>query len=252
MENYFIFVQFIMKKSKIMIVAVDGYSSTGKSTVSKIVAAKTGMTYIDTGAMYRVVALHALRRGLIADGQIDEEGVRSSLADLKIDFRYNGEHSLYETFLNGENVEEQIRSMEVSAQVSRIAALSFVRKFLVARQREMGKCESVIMDGRDIGSVVFPNADVKFFMTASLEVRARRRYLELTGKGLTVSYQEVEDNVRKRDYMDTHRETDPLVQTEDAVVVDNSDMTIEEEVAFMIRKIKEAASRSGGSCGYEG
>ena len=252
MENYFIFVRFIMKKSKIMIIAVDGYSSTGKSTVAKLIAAKTGMTYIDTGAMYRVVTLEALRRGLIVEGRIDEEGVRKSLADIEIGFRYNSERSLYETFLNGENVEEQIRGMEVSDQVSGIAALVFVRKFLVAQQREMGKRESVIMDGRDIGSVVFPEADVKFFMTASLEVRARRRYRELIEKGVTVSYQEVEDNVRKRDYIDTHREADPLIQTADAVVVDNSHMTIEEELAFMIGKIEEAAGRPGGSCGYEG
>lgn len=235
-----------------MIIAVDGYSSTGKSTVAKLIAAKTGMTYIDTGAMYRVVTLEALRRGLIVEGRIDEEGVRKSLADIEIGFRYNSERSLYETFLNGENVEEQIRGMEVSDQVSGIAALGFVRKFLVAQQREMGKRESVIMDGRDIGSVVFPEADVKFFMTASLEVRARRRYRELIEKGVTVSYQEVEDNVRKRDYIDTHREADPLIQTADAVVVDNSHMTIEEELAFMIGKIEEAAGRLGCSCGYEG
>ena len=131
-----------------MIIAVDGYSSTGKSTVAKLIAAKTGMTYIDTGAMYRVVTLEALRRGLIVEGRIDEEGVRKSLADIEIGFRYNSERSLYETFLNGENVEEQIRGMEVSDQVNGIAALGFVRKFLVAQQREMGKRESVIMDLR--------------------------------------------------------------------------------------------------------
>lgn len=235
-----------------MTVAVDGYSSTGKSTVARLIAAKTGMTYIDTGAMYRAVTLEALRRGLIVDGRIDEEGVRKSLEDIEICFNGSDGQSEGGTFLNGENVEGQIRGMEVSGQVSGIAALGFVREFLVAVQRGMGKRESVIMDGRDIGSVVFPDADVKFFMTASLEVRARRRYLELTGRGVKVSYQEVEENVRMRDYMDTHREVGPLVRTPDAIVVDNSHMTIEEEMVFMVGKIEEAAGRQACRCGYEG
>lgn len=222
-----------------MVVAVDGYSSTGKSTVAKIIAAKTGMIYIDTGAMYRVVTLEALRRRLIINGSIDEEGVRRSLQDINIGFKYNEVEGRYETYLNGEYVEEQIRGMEVSDQVSGIAALGFVREFLVAQQREMGKRENVIMDGRDIGSVVFPDAEVKFFMTASPEVRAQRRYKELIEKGLEVSYEEVEANVRKRDDIDTHREVSPLKQTEDAIVVDNSCMSIDEEVEFMLEKIKK-------------
>lgn len=222
-----------------MVVAVDGYSSTGKSTVAKIIAAKTGMIYIDTGAMYRVVTLEALRRRLIINGSIDEEGVRRSLQDINIGFKYNEVEGRYETYLNGEYVEEQIRGMEVSDQVSGIAALGFVREFLVAQQREMGKRENVIMDGRDIGSVVFPDAEVKFFMTASPEVRAQRRYKELIEKGLEVSYEEVEANVRKRDDIDTHREVSPLKQTDDAIVVDNSCMSIDEEVEFMLEKIKK-------------
>lgn len=222
-----------------MIVAVDGYSSTGKSTVAKIIAAKLGLIYIDTGAMYRVVTLEALRRGLIVDGVIDQKRLRESLKEINIGFKYNREQDFYETYLNGEYVEEQIRGMEVSDQVSGIAALGFVREFLVAQQREMARNESVIMDGRDIGSVVFPDADVKFFMTASPAVRAQRRYKELIDKGVEVSYEEVEANVLKRDYIDAHREESPLKQTDDAIVVDNSDMTVEDEVAFMIEKIRQ-------------
>lgn len=228
-----------------MIVAVDGYSSTGKSTVAKIVAAKAGLIYIDTGAMYRVVTLEAIRRGLIMDGVVDKEQLRQILKGIKIGFKYNQAQDRYETYLNGEYVEDQIRGMEVSDQVSGIAAIDFVREFLVFQQREMARNESVIMDGRDIGSVVFPEADVKFFMTATPEVRAERRYKELRDKGVEVSYEEVEKNVLKRDYIDTHREVSPLRQTEDAIVVDNSDMTIEEEVEFMLDKIKLSADTCG-------
>lgn len=224
-----------------MIVAVDGYSSTGKSTVAKIVAARLGLTYIDTGAMYRVVTLEALRRGLIVDGVINKEKLHDCLDSIKIGFKYNQAENRYETYLNGEYVEDQIRGMEVSDQVSGIAAIDFVREFLVAQQREMARNESVIMDGRDIGSVVFPQADVKFFMTASPEVRAERRYKELKDKGVEVSYEEVEANVRKRDYIDAHREVSPLKQTVDAIVVDNSHMTVEEEVEMMVKEIEEKA-----------
>ncbi len=232
-----------MEEREIMIVAVDGYSSTGKSTVAKLIAAKLGLTYIDTGAMYRAVTLAAMRGGLIADGVIDREELREVLKGIKIGFKYNRILDRYETYLNGEYVEEQIRGMEVSDRVSGIAALDFVREFLVDRQREMGREEDVIMDGRDIGTVVFPQADVKFFMTASPEVRAQRRYRELQNKGVEVSYEEVEANVRKRDYIDSHREVSPLVQAEDAIVIDNGDMTIAEEVEQMVREIRRM---SGG------
>ncbi len=232
-----------MEEREIMIVAVDGYSSTGKSTVAKLIAAKLGLTYIDTGAMYRAVTLAAMREGLIADGVIDREKLREVLKGIKIGFKYNRILDRYETYLNGEYVEEQIRGMEVSDRVSGIAALDFVREFLVDRQREMGREEDVIMDGRDIGTVVFPQADVKFFMTASPEVRAQRRYRELQNKGVEVSYEEVEANVRKRDYIDSHREVSPLVQAEDAIVIDNGDMTIAEEVEQMVREIRRM---SGG------
>lgn len=235
---------------KKIVVAVDGYSSTGKSTVAKRVAARLGLTYIDTGAMYRAVTLKALRNGLIREGKIDVEGLQECLKGIKISFIYNTETGGYETCLNGERVEEAIRSMEVAHQVSGIAAIGFVREFLVARQREMARNESVIMDGRDIGSVVFPDADVKFFMTALPEVRAMRRYKELVAKGEKVAYTEVEANVRKRDDMDSRREIGPLVQTSDAVVIDNSEMTIEEEVERMVQLIEQKMNE--GNRAWEG
>ena len=227
------------KDQKTIVVAVDGYSSTGKSTIAKMIASRLGITYIDTGAMYRAVTLAALRSGVVDGGKVDLEALRECLKNIHIGFRYNTATQAYETYLNGEYVEGEIRSMEVSNQVSMIAAVDFVREFLVAQQRELGKRENVIMDGRDIGSVVFPDAEVKFFMTASPEVRAERRYKELREKGENVSYEEVEANVRTRDYIDTHREVSPLKQTEDAIVVDNSCMSIEEELSFMISKIQE-------------
>lgn len=229
------------------IIAVDGYSSTGKSTVAKLVAKRLGLTYIDTGAMYRVVTLEALRRGLIVAGSVDLEALKNCLGSIRIGFKYHPATCQYETYLNGECVEKQIRSMEVSEQVSLIAAVDFVRFFLVDQQREIGKEKSVIMDGRDIGSVVFPEADVKFFMTASPEIRAVRRYKELVGKGVKVSYEEVEANVRKRDYIDSHREISPLRPAEDAIILDNSNMSIENVVDFMVKKIEEVKKANG--CG---
>ncbi len=222
-----------------MIVAVDGFSSTGKSTVAKLIAVRVGLTYIDTGAMYRVVTLEVLRRGLIDEaGNVNEEKLNKCLSSMKISFKYNEEKKCYETYLNGENVESTIRSMDVANHVSSVAAIGFVREFLVAQQREMARNENVIMDGRDIGSVVFPNADVKFFMTASPKVRIDRRFKELKDKGVEVNYEEVKANIEKRDYIDSHREMSPLRQTADAVVIDNSYMTVEEEVEMMVKIIE--------------
>ena len=218
---------------------MDGYSSTGKSTVSKLLAARLGFTYIDTGAMYRVVTLEALREGLIYGGTVDEGRLRRALSVMKIGFRYNEEKKRYESYLDGELVEDAIRGMEVSDNVSLIAALPFVREVLVEKQREMAREGAVIMDGRDIGSVVFPNADVKFFLTASPEIRADRRYKELMGKGVRVTFEEVKANVEKRDYIDEHRETSPLKRMPDAVLIDNGGMTVEEEVREMAKIIKE-------------
>ena len=221
------------KKRKGFIVAVDGYSSTGKSTVSKLLAARLGFTYIDTGAMYRVVTLKALREGVIHDGVVDEERLGSLLPALKIGFLYNEGKKRYESYLDGELVEDMIRGMEVSDKVSLIAALPVVRKVLVEKQREMAKEGAVIMDGRDIGSVVFPDADVKFFLTASSEVRAERRYRELLAKGEAVTFDEVRANVEKRDYIDEHRAVSPLRKVPDAVEIDNGNLTIDEEVREM-------------------
>ncbi|MEG2790124.1 MAG: (d)CMP kinase [Odoribacter sp.] len=234
------------ERYKILTVAVDGYSSTGKSTVAKIVATQLGLTYIDTGAMYRAVTLEAMREGMIVDGIVDKEKLQRRLCDIQIRFKYNQDLCRYEIYLNDEYVEDQIRGMEVSDQVSGVAAIDFVRDFLVAQQREMGRNESVIMDGRDIGSVVFPAADVKFFMTASPKIRAERRYKELIGKGEQVSYEEVEANVRKRDYIDTHREISPLRQADDAIVIDNNDMTINEQVRFMVEVINKVRDSDEG------
>lgn len=228
-----------MKKCKSLIIAVDGHSSTGKSTVAKLLAGRLGYIYIDTGAMYRAVTLEAMRRRLIDGENVDEDGLRRVLPLLHLSFRYNREQARNEIFLNGENVEEEIRRMEVSGRVSLIARIGFVRSYLVEQQREMGKTGGIVMDGRDIGSVVFPDADVKFFMTASLQVRTMRRYKELVTKGEKVSYAEVEENVKRRDYIDEHREESPLRKTEDAVLIDNSQMTIEEEVGTMIGIIRE-------------
>ena len=225
-------------EKKGLIVAVDGHSSTGKSTVSKILAARLGYTYIDTGAMYRIVTLKAMREGLIRNGNVDDEKLKEVLPTIIFGFKYNEEKKRYESYMNGEYVEVAIRGLEVSDNVSLIAALPYVRELLVEKQREMAKEGGVIMDGRDIGSVVFPHAEVKFFMTASPEVRAQRRYKELIEKGEQVTYEEVEANVRKRDYIDEHRETSPLVRTSDAVLIDNGDMTVEEEVEEMLKIIR--------------
>ena len=225
-------------EKKGLIVAVDVHSSTGKSTVSKILAARLGYTYIDTGAMYRIVTLKAMREGLIRNGNVDDEKLKEVLPTIIFGFKYNEEKKRYESYMNGEYVEMAIRGLEVSDNVSLIAALPYVRELLVEKQREMAKEGGVIMDGRDIGSVVFPHAEVKFFMTASPEVRAQRRYKELIEKGEQVTYEEVEANVRKRDYIDEHRETSPLVRTSDAVLIDNGDMTVEEEVEEMLKIIR--------------
>jgi len=223
-------------KSK-LIIAVDGYSSTGKSTVAKIIANKLDIVYIDTGAMYRVITLLALRNNLIDNKTIDEASLKKIINDIKIDFRYNKDLAFSEVYLNDECVEKEIRSMRVADNVSAIAALDFVREILVKEQRSMSRGNSVIMDGRDIGSVVFPHADIKFFLTAPPEVRALRRYKELIEKGDNVSYEEVKENVISRDYIDTHREHSPLKQCDDAIIIDNSNMSVAEEVDTMLKYI---------------
>ncbi|GHU77283.1 cytidylate kinase [Bacteroidia bacterium] len=222
-----------MKK---IIIAIDGHSSSGKSTMAKDLAKEIGYTYIDTGAMYRAVTLYALKNGIIADGRIDEEKLRKALPDIHISFRPNEQTGRPDTYLNGVNVEKEIRGMEVADWVSPVAALSFVRKDLVAKQQEMGKAKGIVMDGRDIGTMVFPDAELKLFVTASPEIRAQRRVDELKAKGEQTCYEEVLENVRKRDYIDSTREEGPLRKAEGALVLDNSNITPAEQKAWLMEQ----------------
>jgi len=212
-----------------IIIAIDGFSSTGKSTVARRLANALGYTYVDTGAMYRAMTLYALEKGFIHDDYVDVSGLISNLDDVKLSFVYNPELGKSEIFLNKKNVDDRIRSMDVSNFVSKIATISEVRRKMVAQQMEMGKEKGIVMDGRDIGSVVFPDAELKIFMTASPEKRAMRRFMELKNRGDEVTLDDVLENVRKRDYIDTHRKDSPLVTSKDAVVLDNSDLSVDEQ-----------------------
>ena len=216
---------------KRIIIAIDAYSSTGKSTMAKALAKRIGYAYIDTGAMYRAVALYCLDNGMVAsDGEIDEKALAGSLDRISIEFKVNEETGRSETYLNGTNVEKKIRDMRVSGIVSNVAKIAFVRRALVAQQQAMGKEKGIVMDGRDIGTVVFPDAEMKVFVDASAEVRARRRYDELRAKGdASVKYEDVLHNVTERDRIDSTRDESPLRKAEDAAVLDNSTMTIEEQ-----------------------
>lgn len=226
-----------MKK---IIVAIDGHSSCGKSTMAKDLAREVGYIYVDTGAMYRTVTLFALRQGLFsAEGDIDTERLAALLPDVRISFRLDPETRLPIAQLNGEDVENDIRTLEVSSHVSPVAALPFVREALTRQQQAMGQEKGIVMDGRDIGTVVFPEAELKIFVTASAEVRARRRYDELTAKGQTVCYEEILKNVQERDYIDSHRAVAPLRQADDAIVLDNSQMSISEQKAWLMEKFQE-------------
>jgi len=225
-----------MKK---IIIAMDGHSSCGKSTMAKALAKAIGYTYIDTGAMYRAVTLYAMRHGFIGKDGIDEEALRKEMPNIKISFGH--ENGSQYTILNGENVERQIRGMEVSSHVSPIAAIGFVREAMVELQREMGRKGAIIMDGRDIGTTVFPNAQLKIFVTASDEIRARRRFDELTAKGENPVYEEVLKNVRERDYIDSHRAVSPLRKADDAIVLDNSNMTLQEQDEWLMEQYNRAA-----------
>jgi cytidylate kinase len=214
-------------------IAIDGHSSCGKSTMAKDLAREVGYIYVDTGAMYRAVTLYALRHELFnADGTIKESELQSSMSQISIDQRLvDGKTT---TFLNGENVEHDIRSLEVSSHVSPIAALPFVRTALVAQQQKMGREGGIVMDGRDIGTTVFPHAELKIFVTASAEVRAQRRYDELQQKGMPADYNDILKNVQERDYIDSHREVSPLRQADDALLLDNSNMTIPEQKQWLL------------------
>lgn len=223
-------------------IAIDGYSSCGKSTMAKDLAREIGYIYVDTGAMYRSVTLFAMRNNLFnEDGSIKTDELKSRMNEINISFKLNSETGRPDTYLNGELVEKEIRSMDVSAMVSKIAAMPFVREALVAQQQAMGKEKGIIMDGRDIGTVVFPDAELKIFVTASTEVRAQRRYDELKAKGMPADFDDILKNVKERDYIDSHRETSPLRMADDALELDNSHMTIEEQKAWLMARYKEKA-----------
>jgi cytidylate kinase len=221
-------------------IAIDGLSASGKSTLAQGLAKALNYIYIDTGAMYRAVTLFALREKLIDhDGHLDEEAMKLALPSVYLTFRFNPGSGKSEVCLNGRNVEKEIRSHEVSRHVSVIAKLPEVREKLVRAQRRMGEMKGVVMDGRDIGTVVLPDAELKFFMTASMEARGMRRYLEMQRKGRAISLEDVVDNLGDRDHIDSTRDHSPLTQAEDAIVIDNSDLSIEEQFDHMMACVKQ-------------
>lgn len=225
-----------MKKINI---AIDGYSSCGKSTLAKQLASHFGYVYIDSGAMYRAITLYAIRKGFIKDNFLMRDDLIKSLHDIKIDFHFNGSTSKSETILNGENVEKEIRGMEVSNHVSKVSLVKEVRRKLISLQQQLGDHKGVIMDGRDIGTAVFPNAELKIFMTADNDTRVKRRFDELKSKGQFVSLDDVQENIAARDHSDTTREENPLIKATDARVVDNTDMTPDEQFELVKGWIEE-------------
>jgi CMP/dCMP kinase len=224
--------------SKITI-AIDGYSSCGKSTLAKALAAKLGYAYIDSGAMYRSVTLYGLRKGVIKDGSFIEDEIIKLLPDIHLTFQFNPNTKSSDTFLNGENVEKELRQMIVSENVSKISAIHDVRVQLIAIQRKLGKNKGIVMDGRDIGTNVFPDAELKIFMTADTDIRTQRRYDELTSKGQHISFNDVKVNLIHRDYEDTHRKENPLIQAEDAILLDNSDLDREQQLEYILKLIND-------------
>ncbi|NOR75975.1 MAG: (d)CMP kinase [Draconibacterium sp.] len=227
----------------IIIIAIDGHSSCGKSTMAKELAQKLGYIYIDSGAMYRVVTLVALRKGLIINGKPDVKKVISELENINITFKWDEVLGKNTTFFNGENVEEEIRHLEVSQNVSPISTIAKVRSEMVIQQRENGKNKGIVMDGRDIGTVVFPNAELKIFMTASPKIRAQRRFLELSEKGQTVNFDEILQNVESRDKIDSTRAVSPLKRADDALILDNSNLTRDEQLMWTVEKAEELISK---------
>lgn len=225
-------------------IAIDGYSSCGKSTMAKDLAKEIGYVYVDTGAMYRSVTLFALRNNLFdAEGNIKTDKLEKMMPEIHIAFKFNETTGRPDCFLNGELVEKEIRSLEVSNHVSPIAAIPFVREALVAQQKKMGENKGIVMDGRDIGTTVFPNAELKIFVTASSQVRAQRRFDELKEKGMPADFEAILKNVEERDYIDTHRETSPLRKADDAITLDNSEMTIPEQKEWLMKQYQKAAEK---------
>ena len=227
------------KPSKKIVIAIDGFSSCGKSTFAKAIASRLGYIFIDTGAMYRAVTLYALQQGAIRSGIVDNDAVVALLNDVEITFRFNPQRGASDIYVNGDLAEGKIRSIEVSNCVSSVSSIREVREKLVAMQQQMGRERGVVMDGRDIGTVVFPDAELKIFMTAEPKVRAERRYAELTAKGDKVTMEEILENVISRDKADMERAISPLRQAEDAVVLDNSYMTVEEQMAWFMERYEK-------------
>lgn len=223
-------------------IAIDGFSSTGKSTVAKQLAKKLGYVYVDTGAMYRAVTLFAMRNSFISEEDFDVEDLVNHLSQINLGFVFNPEAGFAEMYLNDENVEKEIRQMEVSRFVSQVAAVPQVREILVAQQQEMGKAKGIVMDGRDIGTVVFPDAELKVFMTATAKERAQRRFKELQERGEEVSYEAVLENVQQRDELDTTRKDSPLVKANDAVEIDNSHLNLEQQFQKILSLAEKAIS----------
>ncbi|HSH19037.1 MAG TPA: (d)CMP kinase [Draconibacterium sp.] len=229
--------------NKKIIIAIDGHSSCGKSTMAKSLAQELGYIYIDSGAMYRVVTLYALRNGLINNGVPNRAKLIRELKNIKITFKWDELLGKNTTFLNGENVEEEIRRLEVSENVSPISTIAEVRSEMVKQQRENGKNKGIVMDGRDIGTVVFPDAELKIFMTASPEIRAQRRFIELKEKGVEVDFNSILQNVEGRDEIDSNREVSPLKRADDALILDNSNLTREEQLKWTLEKVNEITER---------
>lgn len=221
-------------------IAIDGFSSCGKSTMAKELARKLGYIYIDTGAMYRAVTLFCLDNGLINGDKIDETRLREMMPGISVEFRINPSNNLPEVFLNGKRAEEEIRTMRVSEKVSLVSAVPFVREAMVDLQRKMGEKKGVVMDGRDIGTTVFPDAELKIFVTASPEIRAKRRLDEMKSKGMDVSFNDVLKNVEERDFMDQNRSVSPLRRADDAILLDNSSMTCDEQDVWLIDQCRKA------------
>ena len=231
------------QNSRKIVIAIDGFSSCGKSTFAKAIAARLGYIFIDTGAMYRAVTLYALEHGAVVDGKVLSDKVVELLPQIEISFSFNSERGASDIYINGEQVEQKIRSIEVSNLVSKISSIAQVREKLVAMQQGMGQQRGVVMDGRDIGTVVFPDAELKIFMTADPKVRAQRRYDELTAKGDNVTMEEILENVLSRDHADMNREISPLRQADDAIVLDNSHMSVEEQMAWFMERYEAIISR---------
>ena len=220
-------------------IAIDGFSSTGKSTLAKQLAKELGYVYVDTGAMYRAVAYFAMQHNLVSESHLDAAGLVAQLPNINLRFQFNPALGFAEMYLNNENIENQIRTIEVSRMVSKVAEISEVRAKLVEQQQAMGKDKGIVMDGRDIGTVVFPDAELKLFMTASSKTRAQRRFDELVEKGQHITFEDVLQNVEERDYIDTHREDSPLVKADDAIEIDNSSLSKKEQFEIVLNLVKE-------------